>query len=252
MRINSVSAIVCLAAVALVAPARAATITVPSGGDLQQAINAAEPGDTIALASGAVYSGAFTLTAKSGDAPITIRTAGDAGLPGDGARISPAHAPALAVIRQAASSPAIQTAAGAHHWRLMLLEIQGNSTSDIVTLGDGSDAQRTAAQVAHHLTVDRVYLHGDASRGQKRGIALNSASTTITGSYIADIKSTEQDSQAVGGVNGPGPYGVTHNHPEASRENGMFGGTHPSIPRPGPAHPPPPANPSFKPPPRRA
>ncbi|HMF93904.1 MAG TPA: DUF5666 domain-containing protein [Vicinamibacterales bacterium] len=212
-----------------VAPARAATIPVPSGGDLQQAINAAQPGDTITLAPGAVYSGAFTLTAKSGDAPITIRTAGDAGLPGDGARISPAHAPALAVIRQAASSPAIQTAAGAHHWRLMLLEIQGNSTSDIVTLGDGSDAQRTAAQVAHHLTVDRVYLHGDASRGQKRGIALNSASTTITGSYIADIKSTEQDSQAVGGVNGPGPYVITNNYLEASGENVMFGGADPSI-----------------------
>src|SRR5215468_6013448 len=112
MRTSPVVVVVCLAALASPAPARAATISVPSGGDLQQAINAAQPGDTIALAPGAVYSGAFTLVAKSGDTPITIRTAGDAGLPGDGARISPAHAPALAVIRQASSSPAIQTSPG--------------------------------------------------------------------------------------------------------------------------------------------
>ncbi|HJZ77303.1 MAG TPA: DUF5666 domain-containing protein [Vicinamibacterales bacterium] len=226
---RAVSAIVFPAVIASAVSARAATISIPSGGDLQQAINAAQPGDTIALTPGAVYSGSFTLTVKSGDAPITIRTAGDAGLPGDGARISPAHAPALAVVRQASGLPAIQTAAGAHHWRLMLLEIQGNGTSDIVTLGDGSSDQRTSAQLAHDLQVDRVYLHGDGSRGQKRGIALNSASTTITGSYIADIKSTEQDSQAIGGWNGPGPYGITNNHLEASGENVMFGGTDPSI-----------------------
>jgi uncharacterized protein DUF5666 len=229
MRITPASAFVCLTAVVSAARAGAATVPVPPGGNLQQAINAAQPGDTIALAPGAVYTGSFTLPAKGGDGPVTIRTAGDAGLPGDGARISPGHAPALAVIRQGDSAPAVQTAAGAHHWRLMLLEIQGNGTSDIVTLGDGSSAQRTVAQIAHDLVVDRVYLHGDAARGQKRGIALNSTSTTITGSYISDIKSTGQDSQAIGGWNGPGPYTITNNYLEASGENVMFGGADPSV-----------------------
>ena len=219
----------CLTLVASAVSARAATIPVPPGANLQQAIDAAQPGDTIVLAPGAVYSGSFTLTAKSGDAPITIRTAGDAGLPGDGARISPGHAPALAVIRQGGSEPAIQTAAGAHHWRLMLLEIQGNGNSDIVTLGDGSSAQRSPAQFAHDLVVDRAYVHGDSARGQKRGIALNSASTIIAGSYISDIKSPGQDSQAIGGWNGPGPYTITNNYLEASGENVMFGGADPSV-----------------------
>src|SRR5262249_3751760 len=122
----------------------------------------------------------------------------------------------------------MQTAAGAHHWRLMLLEIQGNGTSDIVTLGDGSSDQRTSAQLAHDLQVDRVYLHGDGSRGQKRGIALNSASTTITGSYIAHIKATEQDSQAIGGLNRPGPDGVNHKHPQGAAEKVSVGGLVPS------------------------
>src|SRR5262249_35166070 len=52
----------------------------------------------------------------------------------------------------------------------------------------------------------------------------------IAGSYIADIKSTGQDSQAIGGWNGPGPYVITNNYLEASGENVMFGGADPSIP----------------------
>src|SRR5262249_35185603 len=227
---TTITAFVCLAALATGVPVRAATISVPPGGNLQQAIDAAAPGDTIALTPGAVYAGPFTLTVKNGDTPITIRTAGDAGLPGEGGRISPAHAPALAVIRQATSEPAIRTSHGAHHWRLVLLEIQGNGIFDIVTLGDGSSAQQTVAQIAHDLVVDRVYIHGDAARGQKRGIALNSMSTTITGSHIADIKSTGQDAQAVGGWNGPGPYTIRNNYLEAAGENLMFGGAAPSVP----------------------
>src|SRR6185369_133160 len=81
--------------------ASAATIPVPAGSSLQQAINSAQPGDTITLQPGATYAGPFTLPPKSGDAPITIRTAGDAGLPRDGERISPAAAPALAKIQSA-------------------------------------------------------------------------------------------------------------------------------------------------------
>jgi len=206
MRISAVPAVVCLAVVVSARPASAATIQVPPGGNVQQAIAAAQPGDVIALTPGVVYPGPITLTAKSGDTPITIRTAGDAGLPNDGARIAPANAPALAVIQQTGNAPAVQTAPGAHHWRLMLVEIQGNGVSDIVTLGDGSNAQAALAQIPHDLVVDRVYLHGDAVRGQKRGIALNSATTTITGSWISDIKAVGQDAQAIAGWNGPGPF----------------------------------------------
>jgi hypothetical protein len=221
---------VCAGILLCASSALASTIAVPAGASLQQAINAAQPGDTIALQPGATFAGSFTLPWKGGDAWITIRTASDAGLPGDGGRISPAHAGALATIRQGSGAPALTTAAGAHHWRLSLLEIQGNGNSDIVTLGDGSSGQRSLSQVPHDLVVDRVYIHGDASAGQKRGIALNSASTAITGSYISDIKAAGQDSQAILGWNGPGPYSITNNYLEAAGENVMFGGADPSIP----------------------
>src|SRR5262249_37862108 len=56
------------------------------------------------------------------------------------------------------------------------------------------------------------------------------ASTTITGSQISDIKSWEQDAQAISGWNGPGPFTITNNYIEASGENILFGGADPSIP----------------------
>jgi hypothetical protein len=226
---------VCTSVLMSATPGAAATIAVGAGGNLQQAINSASPGDTIALEPGATFSGSFTLPAKNGDAVITIRTSGDSGLPGEGGRVSPDHAGALAVLRQSGSAAVIKTAAGAHHWRLMLLEVQGAGSGDLVTLGDGSGAQTSASQAAHDLVIDRLYIHGDADKGQKRGIALNSASTTVTGSYISDIKLVGQDSQAICGWNGPGPFTITNNYLEAAGENIMFGGSDPAIPNLVPA-----------------
>jgi hypothetical protein len=131
--------------------------------------------------------------------------------------------------------PAIQTAPGAHHWTLMLLEIAASGGYDVMLFGDGSNAQTQLSQVPHDLVVDRVYLHGDGVNGQKRGIALNSASTTITGSYVSEIKLEGQDSVGVGGWNGPGPFTITNNYIEAAAENVMFGGADPAIPNLVPA-----------------
>jgi hypothetical protein len=75
-----------------------------------------------------------------------------------------------------------------------------------------------------------LYIHGDTQVGGKRGISLNSAGTMILNSWISDIKSTTQDSQAIGGWNGTGPYEIVNNYLEASGENVMFGGATTSIP----------------------
>ena len=208
---------------------RAATITVPAGGDLQSALTNAQPGDTIRLEAGATFVGNFTLPNKNGTAVITIETT-PAGLPGAGARIGPAQAARLAKLRSPNNLPVLQTAPGAHHWHVQLLEFQANAggAGDIIALGDG--AQRSLSGIAHDLVFDRCYIHGDPDVGQKRGIALNSASTTVTGSYIADIKAVGQDSQAIGGWNGPGPFTITNNYLEAAGENVMFGGSDPAVP----------------------
>lgn len=218
-------------------PARGATISVPAGGDLQAAIATAQPGDTIVLAPGALYVGSFTLYDKIGDAPITIRTAEIGGQPGEGRRILPDHAPLLAKIRTNTSQPAIQTAANAHHWRLTLLEVQSGpvSAGEIIALGDSRGTQTSLAGVPHHIVLDRVYVHADAQAGRLRGIALNSASTTIANSYVSEIKAIGQDSQAIAGWNGPGPFVITNNYLEAAGENLLFGGADPLIPNLVPA-----------------
>jgi hypothetical protein len=222
----------CLFAATLAAAtnAGAATITVNAGGNLQTAINSAQPGDTILLQAGAVFTGNFTLPAKSGTTFITIRSAAaDSSLPPANVRIDPRYASLLPKIRSANTGSALTTAAGAHHWRLQFLEFQANSggIGEIIRLGSSSEVN--AASQAHHLVLDRVYIHGDAKLGIKRGIALNSGDTTIVNSYISDVKSVAQDSQAICGWNGPGPYRIENNYLEASAENVMFGGSTPAI-----------------------
>jgi hypothetical protein len=208
------------------------TITVQPGDDLQGAIDRAQPGDTILLTPGGVYQGGLILRAKGGTSYITIRSAApDTSLPGSTTRVTPDYAPLLPKIQGGtAGLPAIMTDLGADHWRLQFLELVDTwPYGDIVELGDGSSAQTSPSQVAHDLVVDRVYIHGVPGQDQKRGIALNSATTTITNSYIAGICLTNGDSQAIAGWNGPGPYTITNNYLEATGENVLFGGSDPSI-----------------------
>jgi hypothetical protein len=208
------------------------TINVAPDGDLQAAIDSAQAGDTILLAAGATYRGSFNLPVKNGSDYTTIRSAlPDSSLPPSGVRMTPQFAGQLAKVQGGvAGSPAFTTSPGAHHYQLAFLEIVDTyADGNIIEFGDGSSAQSSPDQVPHDLIIDRCYIHGDADAGQKRGIALNSASTTIVNSYISDIKSGQEDSQAIAGWNGPGPYTIENNYLEAAGENVLFGGADPSI-----------------------
>jgi hypothetical protein len=212
--------------------ASGSTIDVAAGGDLQAALDKARPGDTVLLAPGATYTGSFVLRAKAGSDPIVVRSATeDSKLPGPSERIGPEAAPLLATISPAGAEPALRTAPGAKGWRIVAIAFVGNGRArDLITLGDGSNAQSQARDIPSDLVLDRVLVLGDATAGQKRGIALNSASTTIKNSYIGEIKAVGQDSQAIGGWNGPGPYTIENNVLEAAGENIMFGGADPVVP----------------------
>jgi len=211
----------------------AGSTTVPAGANLQEYIDRAHAGDVLVLEPGATYVGNFVLPARTGEQYITIRSAGDGdGLPRVGQRILPMHASRLAKLKSPNRQPVLTTAAGAHHWRLQLLEFMPtqDGAGDIVTLGDGGSSQQSLSQVPHDFDIDRCYIHGDPLVGQKRGIALNSGATVISNSYIADIKGVAQDTQAIAGWNGPGPYTIENNYLEAAGENFILGGSDPPIP----------------------
>ena len=52
-------------------------------------------------------------------------------------------------------------------------------------------------------------------------------------SWISDCKAVGQDTQALGGYNGPGNYLIENNYLEAATENVLFGGADPPIPESG-------------------
>lgn len=233
VRYSSV-ALICLALVGLVSSrsASGATQTVRAGEDLQAAIDRAQPGDEIRLEAGATFTGNFILRARSGggDRAITLRTdASDSRLPADGDRIGPQHAALLPTVAQAGAGPAIRTEPGAKHWRLLGLRITGSGSGDIVALGDTGTRQASYTEIPEDLVLDRLLILGDPERGQKRGIALNSASTIVRNSYIAGIKEIGQETQAIAGWNGPGPYLLENNYLEAAGMSVLFGGAEPAI-----------------------
>lgn len=209
-------------------------LLVRAGEDLQRAIANAVPGDTIELEAGAVFKGPITLPFKPGNDYVTIQSSRLAELPGPQSRVGPDHSPLMAKIVAVRNEPAVKTQPNSHHFRFIGIEFApANKTeafSDLIKLGDGSTNQRTLAEVAHHLVLDRCYIHGYASQEVKRGVALNSGETWITNSYISDIHGVGYDTQAICGWNGPGPYHIINNHLEAAGENVMFGGADPAIP----------------------
>jgi hypothetical protein len=219
-------------AIGAAVPALGATITVPANGDLQAALDQARQGDIILLQPGATYEGNFVLRPKDGTRPILMRTASDdRRLPGTADRIDPALSPLLPKLKSPNNQPALRTSPGASHWRIVLIEFVGTgATGDIVALGDGSSAQRDLESIPEDILLDRVVIRGDPDRGHKRGIALNSASTTIRNSYIGDIKAIGQETQAIAGWNGPGPYVIENNFLEAAGIGILFGGADPAIP----------------------
>jgi hypothetical protein len=205
------------------------TIAVRAGGDFQQALTAAQPGDVIALEAGATFTGPFTLPAKTGSGWIVVRTsAPDGSLPQPGVRVDPTYSRVMPKL-VAKSGAVVTTAAGAHHYRLIGLELRpadGVFLQQLVDLGSGTTSMDA---FPHDVIIDRCYLHGDPKRGLRRAIALNSRSTAVIDSYIADAKEVGADSQALAGWTGPGPFKIVDNYLEGAGENLIFGGTDPSI-----------------------
>jgi hypothetical protein len=203
-------------------------IAVPATGNLQEALDRAQPGDVIMLEPGATYLGPFTLPKKAGDGWITVRTAApDDKLP-PARRVGPPDASLMPKV-VAPAAPALTSAAGAHHYRFIGLEIRPRRDTFVVNLVDLGSEARSLDDLPHHIVFERCYVHGDPWKGSRRGIALNGREAAGVDSYLAEFKQSGADSQAIAVWNGAGPFKIANNHLEAAGENVMFGGVDPRI-----------------------
>lgn len=217
-------------------PPTGRTIAVPAGGDVQAALDAAQPGDVITLQAGATFTGPFTLPNKTGTGWIIIRTsAPDSSLPPPGTRVTPSYTnvmPKLQVVQSYQNT--ITTTGVAHHYRFIGIEFRpapGSFVTNIIMLGTGTETSET--QLPHDIIFDRVYIHGDPTQGARQGILINGGrSIAVIDSYLSGMKDavTGAQSQAIDADgNTAGPIKIVNNYLEGASENVIFGPNPPSI-----------------------
>lgn len=212
-------------------------IALRAGDDLQAALKSARFGDTIVLEAGATFTGPVTLPFKGAglgtDADyITIRTSDLAAIAQDGERIRPElQARALPKIVAPHEKPGVATEPGAHHYKFVGVEFlpAQNAAHVFNVIELGSSDYTSTAQVPHHLIFDRCYVHSTGLNRARRGFALNSAETSVINSYVSGFAGAGDETQAIAGWNGPGPFHIVNNYLEGAGEVMLIGGGDPSI-----------------------
>ena len=206
-----------------------------SSSDLQDRINRAQCGDVIKLQAGVTFAGEFRLPVKSCDDQhwIILRTsASDSQLPPEGARLTPCYAgvaslPGRPAFPCASASNVLAKIEGlppfdshgqaVDHYRFLGLEITHPNAPQapaLLGLGVGSN----------HIVVDRCWIHGNATDGTQRGMALNGSYLAVVDSTITDIHMVGTDTQGIAAWTGTGPLKIVDNFIEGGSSSIGFGG----------------------------
>lgn len=202
-------------------------IRVPKGGNLQTAINRAEGGDIIELEAGATYTGEFILPKKVVTDFITIQSSRAKELP-ENQRVAPSQANLMAkIITPGKGKPAVSTDKGAHHYRFVGIEFAPSNSDYIYNLVFFGEPEKVT-ETAHHLELDRCFVHSIPDGVTRRGVALNSAQTSVTNSYFQGFAYPGEETQGICGWTGTKDVKIINNYIEGGAENIMFGGSEPA------------------------
>ena len=231
-------------------PSPGRVINVKEGGNLRDALNNANCGDTITLQAGATFPGNFQFPAKKCDDShwITLRSsAPDSALPPEGTRITPCYAGVASlpgrpdfhcsatqnvmakIVFTGKGSGPLTLLNGANHYRFMGLEVTRESPGAIIY----NLLMLEKDGVADHVVFDRVWFHGTPQDETSHGISFGgSRYVAVVDSFLTDFHCTAisgacVDAQAiVGGLGGKpmGPYKIVNNFLEGSAETILFGG----------------------------
>lgn len=208
-----------------------AVLRVHTGGDLQGALDAAQPGDQIVLDTGATFTGNFILPRKPAGETIVVRPRRLGALPRGGERAGPEDAAAMARIESPNNLGALTTAPGARRWRFVGIEFGIApgiaSNTGVVRLGAGDESR--LADLPADIVLDRCWIHGNPTGNARRGVSLNGIRLAVIDSYVSDFHEVGADAQAIAGWSGPGPFKIVDNYLEGSGENVLFGGADPRI-----------------------
>lgn len=211
-------------------------------------MDAAQPGTVIILDAGIVYTGGFVLPVKPASTRWIVLMGSKMDLlPAQGTRIEPTAMtsdPKFTEQRLAMPSivttnlsgiPCFSTEPGAHHYRLVGLEISAHASVlnsyGLINFGNSGTSQNQVWQIPNQMVLDRCYVHGHSQATiMKYGIRLDCTNGAVLDCHISDFHSIGFDAQAISGINGPGPFKIINNYLEASGENILFGGGAASIP----------------------
>lgn len=218
-------------------------VSVTTSAALNTAIQNSQPGDVITLQAGVTYQAgvagsgfaSFVLPARPNPNHLwTYIVSRDiASLPPQGSRVVPVRDRAyMPVITGVIESVPIEVGAGADHWWIAGIEItdQQPCPAPCPTPITSSTLLTTAAgdlptSMPDSITVDRCYIHGDSNHNVAHAIVPNASHFAIMDSYIADIETINQESQAISPYQTPGPLKITNNFLSAFGENFLTGGS---------------------------
>jgi hypothetical protein len=191
---------------------------VKAGDSLQNAIDKAPSGAVISVDP--VFFDGIILRA---DKSLTLKTTGTLPV---GGRVNPSLSDSLFKLRSNVNGSAIVAPSGAKGYTLQGFQCLPGTDPSIAMVACGDPMESDPAKAASNIVFDQSLLIADPLRGGKRGFALNCGQVSVLDSHVEGFW-FKDDSQAVAGWNGPGPFNIDNCYLEASGEVVIFGGADP-------------------------